>query len=272
AGHVDALVVVQLELEDPGALAHPGGLGGHDEVPTPRGPQAVERDVGVDEVPPLGHGRGLRRGEVEEHAEDAETDVAVAVEQHRPHGQADAPPVAPPVGLDADAGEDVPGDVDAPVVGGAGRGRARLGGRSRGGAHAPHARGGTSAATNPDGPRRGGQAVGSWWSAKRSRRSFLENLPTLVFGISSMKTTSSGSHHLATLSARYSRSASLVSSSHSRTTTQASGRSAHFGWGTPITAASATAGWPMISFSRSTDEIHSPPDLMTSLVRSTRRM
>ncbi len=39
-----------------------------------------------------------------------------------------------------------------------------------------------------------------------------------------------------------------------------------------MTAASATFGWPMISFSSSTEEIHSPPDLMTSFVRSTRRM
>jgi hypothetical protein len=35
-------------------------------------------------------------------------------------------------------------------------------------------------------------AVGSTWSAKRSRRVFLENLPTLVLGTSSMNTTSSG--------------------------------------------------------------------------------
>ena len=51
-------------------------------------------------------------------------------------------------------------------------------------------------------------------------------------------------------------------------TTQASGRSDHFGCGTAITAASATAGWPMIAFSRSTELIHSPPDLIRSLVRS----
>ena len=44
-----------------------------------------------------------------------------------------------------------------------------------------------------------------------------------------------------------------------------SGRSSHFGCLTPITAASATLGWPTARFSMSIEEIHSPPDLMTSL-------
>jgi hypothetical protein len=38
--------------------------------------------------------------------------------------------------------------------------------------------------------------------------------------------------------------------------------------GIAITAASETAGWAISAFSRSTDEIHSPPDLITSLARS----
>ena len=46
------------------------------------------------------------------------------------------------------------------------------------------------------------------------------------------------------------------------------GRSSHFGSGTPTTAASATSGCAMMLFSRSTELIHSPPDLMTSLARS----
>ncbi len=54
----------------------------------------------------------------------------------------------------------------------------------------------------------------------------------------------------------------------SRSTTATSGRSSHLGSGTPMTAASMTSGCPMTAFSRSTDEIHSPPDLMMSLVRS----
>ena len=62
-----------------------------------------------------------------------------------------------------------------------------------------------------------------------------------------------------------------MSSSPSSSTTQASGRSDHFSSGMPMTAASATFGWAMIAFSSSTDEIHSPPDLTRSLVRSTSR-
>ena len=48
----------------------------------------------------------------------------------------------------------------------------------------------------------------------------------------------------------------------------ASGRSSHFSCRAAITAASLTAGWPMSAFSRSTELIHSPPDLIRSLVRS----
>ena len=55
-------------------------------------------------------------------------------------------------------------------------------------------------------------------------------------------------------------------------TQTASGRSAHFSCGTAITAASSTAGWPISAFSSATEEIHSPPDLMTSFVRSWMRM
>ena len=63
--------------------------------------------------------------------------------------------------------------------------------------------------------------------------------------------------------------ASRVSSTPCLGTTQASGRSDHFSSGIAMTAASATPSIAMISFSRSTDEIHSPPDLTRSLVRST---
>ena len=35
-----------------------------------------------------------------------------------------------------------------------------------------------------------------------------------------------------------------------------------------MAAAFATAGWPTAKFSMSMEEIHSPPDLMTSLARS----
>jgi hypothetical protein len=46
------------------------------------------------------------------------------------------------------------------------------------------------------------------------------------------------------------------------------GRSSHLGWGMPIQAAMATAGWAMAMFSMSMELIHSPPDLITSLLRS----
>ena len=39
-----------------------------------------------------------------------------------------------------------------------------------------------------------------------------------------------------------------------------------------MTAASFTFGWLMIAFSRSTELIHSPPDLIRSLVRSAIRI
>src|SRR6185295_1183581 len=73
---------------------------------------------------------------------------------------------------------------------------------------------------------------------KRSRRTFLSNLPTLVLGTASMNTTSSGSHHLATRGFRYSRISSAVSwpANSGFGTTQARGRSTHVGWGTAITA------------------------------------
>ena len=46
------------------------------------------------------------------------------------------------------------------------------------------------------------------------------------------------------------------------------------GWTTirDVTAASFTAGWPITAFSKSTELIHSPPDLIKSLLRSTSLM
>jgi len=46
-----------------------------------------------------------------------------------------------------------------------------------------------------------GQRPGGVQALKRSRSTFLSNLPALVFGTASMKTTSSGSHHLAVAAA-----------------------------------------------------------------------
>jgi hypothetical protein len=48
----------------------------------------------------------------------------------------------------------------------------------------------------------------------------------------------------------------------------ASGRSPHLSSGTATTAASTTFEWPISRFSNWTEEIHSPPDLITSLARS----
>src|SRR5262249_47699736 len=115
----------------------------------------------------------------------------------------------------------------------------------------------------------GGYAFG-FQSLKRSRSTFLSNLPTEVLGTASMKRTSSGSHHLATSGLRKSRISLSVSESLNSGlgTTQASGRSTHCGCGTAMTAASSTLGWPMMVLSMSTLEIHSPPDLIRSFVRS----
>ena len=106
---------------------------------------------------------------------------------------------------------------------------------------------------------------------KRSRSAVFRNLPTAVFGISSTNSKRSGSQNFAKSGARKSRSSSPVAAAPSRTTTTASGRSVHFSSGTAITAASATAGCPISAFSSATVEIHSPPDLTRSLVRSTSR-
>ena len=100
----------------------------------------------------------------------------------------------------------------------------------------------------------------------------MENLPTEVLGTSSMNSTRSGIHHFTTRPSSHVRMSSADRSAPSAATTHAIARSPHLVEVMPMTAASATSGWAMISFSNSTEEIHSPPDLMRSLVRSTRRM
>jgi puromycin-sensitive aminopeptidase len=102
----------------------------------------------------------------------------------------------------------------------------------------------------------------------RARSTFLSNLPTLVFGTSVMKLHRSGNQNLAVRSLNHERSSSAVTVASGLSTTQAIGRSSQRGSGTPITAASSTSGWPIRVFSRSTDDTHSPPLLMTSLARS----
>ena len=97
---------------------------------------------------------------------------------------------------------------------------------------------------------------------------FLSNLPTLVLGISTTKVHWSGSHQRGTRPTRKSSRSAGAGVRPGLGTTATSGRSDHFGSGMAMTAASKTSGWAMTAFSSSTEEIHSPPDLMTSLVRS----
>src|ERR1700760_2462987 len=97
---------------------------------------------------------------------------------------------------------------------------------------------------------------------------FLSNLPTLVLGTSVMKVHWSGNHHRGTRLLRNSTRSAGAGLRPGLGTTATSGRSDHLGSGTAITAASKTSGWAMTAFSSSTEEIHSPPDLITSFVRS----
>src|SRR5580693_1530177 len=98
--------------------------------------------------------------------------------------------------------------------------------------------------------------------------SFLSNLPTLVLGISVMKVHWSGSHQRGTRPAKKSTRSDGDGVRPGLGTTATRGRSDHFGSGTAMTVASKTSGCAMTAFSSSTEEIHSPPDLITSLVRS----
>src|SRR5271157_4766680 len=97
---------------------------------------------------------------------------------------------------------------------------------------------------------------------------FLSNLPTLVLGTSVMNVHCSGSHQRGTRSLRNSTRSAGAGERPGLGTTATSGRSDHLGSGTEMTAASKTSGWAITAFSSSTEDIHSPPDLMTSLVRS----
>ena len=97
---------------------------------------------------------------------------------------------------------------------------------------------------------------------------FLSYLPTLVRGTSSTKVHRSGSHHRTTLSGqelpqllRRDVGALLTHDRGQRTLLPAL-------VGHPDHGGLRDAGWAMRWFSSSTDEIHSPPDLMTSLARS----
>src|SRR5260221_66906 len=108
-------------------------------------------------------------------------------------------------------------------------------------------------------------------SANCCRNSTFLNFPTLVRGIASTNTIESGNCHFANVAAKYCRNSSTVAECPVFKTTAASGRSCHFGCGSPTTHASFTAGCPIKQFSRSTELIHSPPDFTKSFARSINR-
>src|SRR5712692_7190308 len=114
------------------------------------------------------------------------------------------------------------------------------------------------------------QHPGSRYSRYFSRSADLRNLPVEVRGMASMNSNASGTQYECTRPARNPRSSSALARAPSRSTTTARGRSTHFGCDTATTAASFTAGWPIRAFSTATELIHSPPDLIRSLVRSVR--
>src|SRR5258705_1437087 len=107
-----------------------------------------------------------------------------------------------------------------------------------------------------------------------SRNSFLLILPTLVLGIPSTKMIFSGMPYfeMMPLSANALRwslmTVSLMPLASARLTTSASGRSPHLSSLTPMTAASATPAHCEIRSSICSDDTHSPPVLITSLIRS----
>src|SRR6476661_10171252 len=109
-------------------------------------------------------------------------------------------------------------------------------------------------------------------SAYCFRSDVLSNFPVDVCGKSLTKTKSSGICQLANFALRNVRSSSAVTCMPSFRATTASGRSCHLGCCTATTPASRTAGWLINVFSRSTELIHSPPDLTRSLLRSTSLM
>ena len=90
-------------------------------------------------------------------------------------------------------------------------------------------------------------------------------------GSRSTNAKASGSCQRAKLGARGAAQLGRLDRSPCSSTTQASGRSLQRSSGIAITAASRTAGDRRARFSSSTEEIHSPPDLIRSLARSVRR-
>ena len=108
-------------------------------------------------------------------------------------------------------------------------------------------------------------------SSSRIRRLLI--LPTLVLGISGTILICRGIAHLvmwprSTNPCRYVAMACGSRSSPSLQTTRARGRSPHCSSGIPTTATDLTAACELMRLSSSSVLIHSPPVLITSLMRS----
>src|SRR5258708_5075277 len=127
-----------------------------------------------------------------------------------------------------------------------------------------------------DGGHRGSQSLGGFAAGRvryLCRSALLSSFPTLVLSRLSTKRMVSGTAYFE-IAPRVTccMMCALMSAGSggmpARSTTMASGRSPHFASSMPITATSATFGcWPMMA-SSSREETHSPPVLITSLIRS----
>src|ERR1041385_8044539 len=119
------------------------------------------------------------------------------------------------------------------------------------------------------GRKRGGEGAHCGVIAARPFRStYFWVLPVAVLGSSPTRVTSRGTLKCAIRSRTKARISAPVADAPPRSTTKAWGTSPHCSSGTPTTAASCTAGWRSSTPSTSTEEMFSPPLMITSLIRS----
>ena len=100
------------------------------------------------------------------------------------------------------------------------------------------------------------------------RSTYFWILPVAVLGRSVTKVIPRGALNRAILSLTKPISSSSVTAEPCASTTNACGVSPHFSLGSPTTAASTTAGCRSSVPSTSTEEMFSPPLMITSLIRS----
>ncbi len=100
------------------------------------------------------------------------------------------------------------------------------------------------------------------------RSTYFWILPVAVFGSSAVKVTPRGALKWASRSRANAMISSPVALLPSRSTTKACGVSPHFSCGRPTIATSWTAGCRSSTPSTSTEEMFSPPLMITSLSRS----